>query len=138
MNVIEDDDPAQGRRQIGDGGEDGANLLMSLEPLIGRGRLRRHRFGRAERHNLELLSSPHPVRPMTHDGAEPAGECGRLGQGGQREPCGDEGFLNDILCVPEVADERQRVAESHVLKALRNCSERVDVTARRPPYRALF
>ena len=57
MNVIEDDDLAQGRRQIGDGGKDGADLLMSLEPMIGRDGFRRHSFGRAERHNLELLSS---------------------------------------------------------------------------------
>jgi len=137
MNVVEDDDLAEGGRQIRDGGEDGANLLMSLEPVIGRDRVRRHSFGRAERHHLELLSSVQPVRPMTHDRPKPARECGRLGQGGQREPCGDEGFLNDIFCVAKVADERQRIAKGHVLKALRNCSERVDVAARRPPYRAL-
>ena len=40
---------------------------------------------------------------VAHDAPEPAGEGGGIGQGRQPEPGGDEGLLDDVLGVLEVA-----------------------------------
>jgi hypothetical protein len=70
---------------------------------------------------------------VANDAAEPAGECGRVGQGSQAEPRGDEGLLDDVLCQLQVTQECQGVAEGHLLKAPRYLRERVQVALPRPP-----
>jgi hypothetical protein len=80
-----------------------------------------------------VLLSEKPVGLVADDAAEPAGECGRVGQGPQAEPRGDEGLLDDVLRLVQVTQERQGVAEGHLLKAPRQLRERVQVTLPRPP-----
>ena len=135
--VIERHDFAEGPRQIGDRCQGRADFLASLRPAIGRRTVRRHRLGRGQRQGLQVLASQHPMRTVTHDAPKPAGERGRIGQGGQRIPGRHEGLLNDVFRLPQVADERQRVAEGHVLEAPDDLAERVEIATRRRAHRRL-
>ena len=58
---------------------------------------------------------------------EPAGEGGGVVERGQRKPGGDKGLLHDVLGLLQVAHERQRKAEGHVLEAPGELGERVEV-----------
>ena len=135
MDVEERDDFAEGSRQPGNGGQDGADFLPSLDPAVGPRLVRGHGVRDGQRQGFQVLASQHPVSAVPHDAPQPAGERGRVGEAGQRIPGGDERLLDDVLRLPEVPDERQRVAEGHVLEAPGDLGERVEVALRRRPHR---
>ena len=74
-----------------------------------------------------------PVGLVADDAPEPARERGRIGQGPQAEPRGDEGLLDDVLRLLEIAQKGQGVAEGHLLKASRHLRERLEVPFPGPP-----
>src|SRR6266566_4132748 len=82
-----------------------------------------------------MLASQHPVRTVPNDPSEPTGERGRVVEGRQGVPGGDERFLDDVFGLAEVADERQRVAEGHVLEAPDDLVEGVEIASCRGPNR---
>jgi hypothetical protein len=75
--------------------------------------------------DLELLASQHAMRLMADDRAQPGREGRRFGECRQRILGGDEGFLNDVFGLLEVTNERERVAEGHVLKPLGDLGQRI-------------
>src|SRR5262245_53207477 len=71
------------------------------------------------------------------DTPKPTRERGWLDQGRQPVPRCDERLLDDVLRRPEVADQRQRIPERHVLGALRDLGKRVEVSRRCRSYQGL-
>ena len=67
---------------------------------LGRGHCR----SLVEGHDDRALLPQDPVRLVSDDAPEPAGEGGGVGQGGQREPGGDERLLDDVLGLLEIAN----------------------------------
>ena len=133
MHVEERDHLAKGVRQAADRLQDGGDPLALLEPRVGSGFPRRKRRRGVERQRVPVLLPEEPVGLVADDAAEPAGERGRVGQGPQPEPRGDEGLLDDVLRLLQVTQEGQGVAEGHLLKASRHLRERVQVSLPRPP-----
>src|SRR6266536_709083 len=129
VDVKEHHDLEQGARQVRDGREDGPDLLVPFEAAISADDLRGYGVHGREWHDLELLASQHAMRLMADDRAQPGGESRRFGKCRQRVPGGDEGFLNDVFGLLEVAAERDRVAKGHVLKPPGDLGERVQVAA---------
>jgi hypothetical protein len=133
VHVEEGDDLAQGRGQAGDGVLDGSHALPALQPLVGPDLGRGHCLGPVEGHDDGALLPQHPMRLVADDAPEPAGEGRGLRQGGEREPGGDEGFLDDVFGLLEIADQSQGRAERHLLKAPGHSLERRQVATPGPP-----
>ena len=136
VHVVERDDFAEGSRQVADRGQHGTRLLAPLDPAIRRRLVGGHGVGRAQRQRFEMLASQHPVSSVPHDPTEPAGERGRVGQARQGVPGRDERFLDDVFGLAEVANERERVAEGHVLEAADDLGEGVEIASGCGPNRS--
>src|SRR6185295_1223089 len=67
-----------------------------------------------------------------NNASQPARKSRWLGQCRQSGPCGDEGFLNDILGLLEIAHFRERRSESEMLEAPRQIDKGLDVAFARP------
>jgi hypothetical protein len=80
-----------------------------------------------------VLLPEEPVGLVADDAAEPAGERGRVRQGPQAEPRGDERLLDNVLRLLQVTQEGQGIAEGHLLKAPRHLRERLQVPFPGPP-----
>jgi hypothetical protein len=71
--------------------------------------------------------SHNPVAGADHYAAKPAWEAFQLFQIVQRPVCGEERFLGRILGEMKVAKDRVGAAESHVLEAVDDLAERLDI-----------
>jgi len=104
-----------------------------LQPLVGPDLGRGHCLGLVEGHDDGTLLPQHPMRLVADNAPEPAREGRGLRQGREREPGGDEGFLDDVLGLLEIADQGQGGAERHLLKAPGHGLERLQVATPGPP-----
>lgn len=94
---------AQAIRQFRDRCKRGGGLPTRIEDMMRQRLLIRHRFGVGQRNRDELLPPQYAKSVVADDAPEPARKGGGIGEARERRPGRDEGFLDHVLGVPEIA-----------------------------------